>query len=182
MLRSIVFIGLIACGGGGSSGDLGDPDPRCTALCASTDATCSADTAKCEPICQVRVAGMMPLCATCLIDHAATLCGGGMTCCPRPDYPNSVLDCASSCTDSVGVNPSGDHPICTAICTSSEPSCSADVTSCLAQCDARVSGVSGKCALCLLENANGGTCNSGSVCCPHPSFPTSTNTCASVCN
>jgi hypothetical protein len=178
----VLVVGLmVACGGGSSGPELGDPDPRCTALCASTEPTCSAATAECEPVCQVRVAGMKPVCATCLLDHAATLCGGGATCCPDPDYPNSVVDCADSCADSDGVNPSGDHPICTDICASSEPSCSADVSACLAQCDARVHGVSGLCALCLLEGANGGTCAGGDVCCPHPQFPTSTETCASVC-
>ena len=180
----VVVSFLIACGGGSAGPDgLGETDARCTALCASDDATCSMATAECEPECQVRVAGMKPLCATCLLEHAGTLCGGdAAACCPSPDYPNSVTDCADSCADSLGVNPSGDHPICTDICSSGEASCSAEVMSCLAQCDARVHGVSGLCALCLLENANGGSCGSGMVCCPHANFPTSTETCASVCN
>ena len=53
---------------------------------------------------------------------------------------------------------------------------------CLQQCDARVAGVSGLCALCLLEGANGGTCASGQTCCPSPHFPTTVEACASVCS
>jgi hypothetical protein len=49
------------------------------------------------------------------------------------------------------------------------------------QCEARVSGVSGLCALCLLDRANGGSCGSGQICCPHPEFPASTSDCTDVC-
>lgn len=139
-------------------------------------------TADCEPLCQVRVAGMAPLCATCLLDSAGTRCSSNATCCPDPSYPNGVTDCATECAGSAGVNPSGDHPICADICKSDEPSCSTEVASCLSQCDARVAGVSGLCALCLLDNANGGTCGSGMVCCPNPHFPATTASCTSVCN
>ena len=184
MKWTVVLVLLVACGGGDSSSQLGDIDARCKALCASTEATCSTEVTTCEQECQLRVADISPVCTTCLLEnsHGGT-CSVGMICCPDPQFPQGPVDCASSCADSVGVNPSGDHPICTAICASSEPTCDADVASCLAQCDARVQGVSGLCALCLLDGANGGVCAGGDTCCPsHPTFPTSVASCDSVCN
>src|SRR5271157_2609044 len=106
-------------GGGGANGggDLGPLDSRCAALCASSDNACSSDVAQCQPVCQVRVANMSTLCATCLLQGSnGGACGGNGPCCPNPEFPQTVLDCASSCTGSAGVNPSGDHPICADIC------------------------------------------------------------------
>jgi hypothetical protein len=182
----LLWLGLTACGGEGddddNGGGLGTLDARCEALCADSEPACDADVAACEPVCQVRVAGMAPLCATCLIEGANNgACGGGGPCCPDPDFPNSVLDCASSCGDSAGVNPSGDHPICTALCADDDPACSADSTQCFQQCQARIQGVSGLCALCLLEGASNGSCSPGQPCCPDPDFPTPVSACAAAC-
>jgi hypothetical protein len=168
-------------GGGNGAGDLGPLDSRCTALCASSDNACTSNVAQCQPVCQVRVAGMSSLCATCLLQGSNSgACGGNGPCCPNPEFPQTVVDCASSCVGSAGVNPSGDHPICTDICSSGDATCTAQVTQCLQQCDARVHGVSGLCALCLLEGANGGACPGGAHCCPSPEFADPTP-CASVC-
>ena len=178
-----------ACSNGGNGGDgggnqeLGQLDPRCESLCMSSDTACSPDVTSCQPLCQVRVAGMSSLCATCLLDRSnGGTCSSGTLCCPHPQFPNKALDCASSCTGSKGVNPSGNHPICTKICSNNDASCSTQVSQCIQQCQASIQGVSGLCALCLLDGANGGTCSSGMVCCPHPSFPTSVTDCSSVCN
>ena len=177
----VAMVLLVGCGGSDTSSSLGEIDARCKALCASSEPTCGSDVTTCEQECQIRVQNMAPLCGTCLLEHSnGGTCAAGEVCCPSPDFPNSVMDCGSSCSGSVGVNPSP-HPICNDICASHEPTCSAQVQSCLDACDARVAGVSGLCALCLLEGANGGTCASGEVCCPSPHFPTSVETCASVC-
>jgi hypothetical protein len=179
----IVYVLVLVAACGGSSTGLGAIDARCKTLCASSDASCATEVTSCEDECQLRVAGMTAACTTCLLDRAnAGTCSVGQTCCPNAEFPNTVLACASSCTGSPGVNPSGDHPICTDICASSEPSCSTAVTSCLQQCDARVRGTTGLCALCLLQDANGGTCASGQTCCPSPEFPTSATSCSSVCS
>jgi hypothetical protein len=69
-----------------------------------------------------------------------------------------------------------------ALCSSSEPACETDAAACLAECQARIQGVSGLCALCLLDGAHGGPCSSGSTCCPDPVFPTEVATCAALCN
>jgi len=186
MLARMAFVAMVvtaACGGGDSENSgLGTLDGRCQALCADTDTGCEDDTARCELECQVRVAGMEPTCATCLLENSnAGTCGGGSTCCPDPEFNNSVLECASLCSTSEGVNPSGNHPICAAICATTDITCEDAETSCLAECNARVQGVTGLCALCLLEDANGGVCG-GSPCCPdNPEFPTSVQECASVC-
>jgi hypothetical protein len=177
--------GTGASGSGGNGGGgvgLGQLDPRCESLCDDSDAACSADVVECQQECQVRVAGMSGLCATCLLEGSdGGTCGSGGTCCPNPSFPSSVLDCASSCSGSMGVNPSGDHPICIAICNSDDAACDADVTQCFQECRARIQGVSGICALCLLEDADGGVCGSGDLCCPDPNFPTSVEACAGAC-
>src|SRR5438105_2266581 len=143
-MMKLVFVLVVVVACGGSSTSLGPPDPRCESLCASTTASCSMAVTDCQQECQLRVANMTPTCTTCLLDQAnGGTCSSGMTCCPSPEFPNSVLDCQSSCSGSVGVNPSGDHPICTKICASSDASCSAQASSCLEQCDARVRGVTG---------------------------------------
>ncbi len=171
-----------ACGDGGGGGGLGQLDPRCESLCADSDVACAAEVTRCQPVCQVRVTGMSALCATCLLEGSnGGSCGPGGPCCPNPNFPNSVLDCASPCSGSQGVNPSGDHPICTDICSSSDAACSTAAAQCLQECQARIQGVSGLCALCLLEGAQGGGCAAGLSCCPNPTFPTSVSTCASVC-
>jgi hypothetical protein len=82
----------------------------------------------------------------------------------------------------MGVNPSGDHPICAALCSTNDAACSAQAKQCLQECKARIQGVSGLCALCLLEGSNGGDCAPGAPCCPDPEFPTSVSACASVCS
>lgn len=173
---------LVGCGGGGSSGGPFDSiDARCTALCMSSEPTCAADVTDCEQLCQLRVADVQSLCTTCLLDHAnGGTCSSGAVCCPRAHFPNGVEDCKTECTGSTGVNPT-EHPVCADICASSEPSCTAQAQSCLDQCEARVHGVSGLCALCLLEGANGGTCASGSICCPSPHFPNGTADCTDAC-
>ena len=179
-----LMVALAACGGGSGGDDdmsLGTIDARCTALCKSSEPTCTDDVTDCQQLCQVRVADMGSLCATCLLDHAnGGVCGGGQVCCPDPEFPNGVQDCETECTGSTGVNPA-QHPICVDLCASDEPSCSGQVSACMDQCEARVQGVSGLCALCLLDGANGGTCASGQVCCPSPHFPTSTADCTDVC-
>jgi hypothetical protein len=186
-MKWLVLVLVAACGG--SSGDdgmsLGTIDARCKTLCASNEPTCGSDVTTCEQECQVRVQDMKPLCGTCLLENAnGGECTTGQICCPRPEFPNSALDCGSACAGSVGVNPSP-HPICNQICANSDASCGSAVQSCLDTCDARVAGVSGLCALCLLEGANGGVCagggGGGQPCCPSPEFPTSVNACASVC-
>jgi len=183
MKRMAILVLVAACGGGGSSDSLGEIDARCKNLCASSEGSCSMDVTTCEQDCQLRVQNMAPLCATCLLENdSGGTCSSGMICCPSPEFPNSVLDCGSSCAGSVGVNPTPDHPICTDICSSAHVECASDVQTCLQQCDARVAGVSGLCALCLLEGANGGTCVSGQTCCPSPHFPTTVEACASVCS
>lgn len=181
-MRAWVVVMMIGSGcGGGEAMSLGPIDARCTALCMSSEPTCTTDVTDCEQLCQLRVADVASLCTTCLLDHSnAGTCGSGQVCCPDPNFPNGVLDCTTECTGSVGVNPSA-HPICTDVCASNEPSCSAAVTTCLDQCEARVHGVTGLCALCLLDGANGGTCGSGQICCPHPEFPAQTAACAAVC-
>lgn len=183
-MKTLVMVLVLVAACGGSSGDgmsLGAIDARCKTLCASNEPTCGSDVTRCEQECQLRVQNMAPQCGTCLLENSnGGTCSNGQVCCPRADFPNSALDCGSACAGSVGVNPSP-HPICNDICGSSEPSCGSDVQSCLDACDQRVAGVSGLCALCLLEGANGGTCASGQICCPSPHFPTSVNACASVC-
>lgn len=169
-----------ACGASGG-GDLGPPDSRCQSLCASADATCAADVSACQDQCQLRVTDIAPLCTTCLLDGASGgTCNSGAPCCPRAYFPDGVSDCSDACAGSTGVNPT-DHPICDEICASSDASCSAEVTSCLDQCEARIAGVSGVCALCLLDGASGGDCASGTRCCPHPYFPTPVSACSAFC-
>jgi hypothetical protein len=180
-MRKLVLVAVMACSGGSTS--LGQLDPRCETLCASNVGSCSTAVTDCQQECQLRVANMTPTCTTCLLDRAnGGTCSQGAVCCPSPDFPNSALACESSCVGSVGVNPSGDHPICTEICASSDATCSSQAASCLELCDTRVRGVTGLCALCLLDGANGGTCASGQTCCPSPQFPTSATSCAPVCN
>jgi hypothetical protein len=182
MKAVLVMVLVAACGGDSSSTSLGEIDARCKSLCASSEASCSMDVTTCEQDCQLRVQNMAPLCATCLLESSnAGTCSQGQVCCPSPEFPNSVLDCGSACAGSVGVNPTPHHPICSDLCASTDAACSADAQSCLDQCDARVAGVSGLCALCLLEGANGGVCASGQTCCPSPHFPTSVADCSSVC-
>jgi hypothetical protein len=79
------------------------------------------------------------------------------------------------------VNPAGDHPICTKVCSSDDASCSAAVTQCLQECNSRVRGVDGVCALCLLDGAHSGTCAGGGPCCPEPEFPSRASACAAFC-
>lgn len=177
----LALVLVVACGG--SSTSLGPLDPRCEALCSNSTASCSTAVTDCQQECQLRVANMTATCATCLLDHAnGGTCSAGQTCCPSPEFPNSVIDCQDSCKGSVGVNPAGDHPICSEICASTDSTCSTEASSCLQQCDARVAGVTGLCALCLLDGANGGACTVGQTCCPSPEFPTSATTCSSVCS
>lgn len=181
---AILLIGAAACGTRDDDGlaGLGTLDPRCESLCADTDPACTAEVAECEPLCQVRVAGMTSLCATCLLEGADSGdCGGGGPCCPDPSFMNDVLTCENSCADSAGVNPAGDHPICTSICSDTDPACSTEVTACFQLCGARIEGVSGLCALCLLDGADPGDCGGGGPCCPDPSFPSSVPACAAVC-
>jgi len=175
---------LLSCTGGeGDDDDLGQLDPRCEALCSDDDATCTADVTECEQVCQARIAGVSASCATCLLDNSnGGTCAGGETCCPDPEFPSSALDCAALCEGSVGVNPSGTHPLCDALCSDEDPSCADEVTLCLQECQARIQGVTGLCATCLLEDANGGTCAGGTTCCPDPEFPTSVTDCAALCN
>ena len=80
------------------------------------------------------------------------------------------------------MNPPDDHPICTDLCFSSDTECSSAVAQCLDECHARIQGVSGLCALCLLDGAYGGVCGGGGACCPDPEFPASANACATVCD
>jgi len=179
----VVLVLVAACGGsGGDDGmSLGAIDARCKTLCASNEPACGSDVTACEQECQVRVQDMAPLCGTCLLEHSnGGVCSSGQLCCPSPEFPNSVMDCGSSCTGSVGVNPAP-HPICTSLCSSTDASCSAQAQSCLDSCEARIAGVSGLCALCLLEGANGGVCDSNQTCCPAANFPTSVESCASDC-
>lgn len=167
--------------GAGGSNNLGPLDPRCSALCSSNDSSCTAAISDCEPRCQIRVAGMTPLCATCLLDKSdGGTCGSGGPCCPHPSFPNSVVECASSCKGSNGINPAS-HPVCAHLCASSDSACSMESAACLQQCEARIQGVSGLCALCLLDGANGGTCGSDGPCCPHADFPTAVTACSTVC-
>ena len=181
MKRALVIAVLAACGGSNPSDSIGDIDARCTALCTSSEPTCSADVTTCEQECQLRVQNVQPFCATCLLeDSNGGECSVNQICCPSPEFPNSVLDCGSACADSAGVNPSN-HPICADICASDDAACSTDAKACLDECNARVAGVSGLCALCLLDGANGGVCAGGQTCCPNPQFPRSVNDCASVC-
>jgi hypothetical protein len=175
-----------ACGGGGGARDAagsGALDPRCESLCATTATDCNAKVASCEAVCQIRVTGMAPTCATCLLEQSnGGVCADALTCCPSPEFPMRTLDCASACAGSVGVNPSVTHPICAALCASDDASCQTDAAHCVDTCQARIHGVSGLCALCLLDRANGGSCTPGAPCCPHPEFPTSANACASLCS
>ncbi len=185
-LSSLVVMILVAgCASSpatdGASVDLGPLDPRCQSLCQSSDASCASDVADCEPRCQIRVAGMSDACATCLLDQADKgTCASGAPCCPSPHFPAKVLDCAKSCAGSDGKNPSP-HPVCTHLCASSDPSCDADAKACLDGCEARIKGATGLCALCLLDGASGGSCASDAPCCPHPEYPTSAASCASIC-
>lgn len=185
----LVALVAAACGGGGQGGggdddgELGPLDPRCRSLCADSDSACTAEVAECEPVCQVRVAGVSPLCATCLLEGAHNgACGDGVPCCPDPSFPNSVLECKTACAGSMGVNPAGDHPICADLCSTNDAACNTQARQCLQECEARVQGVSGLCALCLLEGSNGGACSPGAPCCPDPSFPNTVSACASVCS
>jgi hypothetical protein len=172
---------LGACGSSGGGDTLGTLDPRCSALCASSDATCSGEVTDCQNLCQVRVAGMASTCATCLLDGSnGGSCAAGQTCCPDPHFA-AVMGCADPCKDSQGVNPSGTHPICADLCATTEASCSTQAASCVSECQARIAGVSGLCALCLLQGASGGNCSSGMVCCPNPSFPMAVSACSAFC-
>ena len=176
-----VVVVLVGCGGGGGTMPFDTIDARCTALCKSSEPTFSDEVTTCEQECQLRVADVMSLCTTCLLDHAnAGTCAQGQICCPNAEFPNGVQDCKTECTGSVGVNPAP-SPLCTDLCASTEPTCTAQAQSCLDQCEARVNGVSGLCALCLLDGANGGTCTSGQICCPSPHFPAQTADCTAVC-
>jgi hypothetical protein len=190
-LPALLLATLLGCGGdddgdGGDPGDgIGDIDPRCASLCEEEDQSCAADVSLCEDVCQSRVAGVSSLCATCLLEGSDSgECSSGGPCCPDPDF-ESVLDCASSCEGESGVNPSGDHPVCVALCSHDDPVCEADASQCLAECKARIEGVSGLCATCLLEDSHSGACDGGSgdedPCCPDPDFPTTTEDCAAVC-
>ncbi len=177
----LIAAACAACSDSDSSNDLGPNDARCVALCKDTDAACAADVRECEAVCQVRVKEMQPLCATCLIENAnAGICGGGSTCCPDAAFPNSPIDCATECSGSIGVNPVN-HPVCVELCATANDACSPQAAECMQACQARVTGVSGLCALCLLEGARNGACNVGSLCCPDPSFPATTSMCAAVC-
>jgi hypothetical protein len=183
ILVGLLVAGLTACGGDDDDGGgLGALDPRCEALCADGQAACSGDVAACQTQCQVRVAGLASLCASCLLQDMDTgACLPGALCCPDPAFPRSVLDCADVCADSAGVNPSGDHPICVEACSSSDPdACTVEITQCLSDCRSYVAGVSGLCALCLLEGADGGACAS-EPCCPDLELPAAVNDCAAFC-
>ncbi len=181
----LVYVLLSGCNSepnpnGGS--DLGELDPRCEALCSEQATDCSDAVSECEQLCQVRIAGVSDLCATCLVEDAQTDCGGSSLCCPNPSFPNTVLDCDSSCATSQGVNPQGDHPVCVKICTSDDAACEDSDAYCLQKCHARIAGVSGLCATCLLDGAYGGECGAGQACCPYLECPTSAEDCAGVCN
>lgn len=130
----------------------------------------------------MRSAQLSAPCSTCLLEGATIgPCSPGEPCCPDPDFARSVLECASSCADSTGVNPAGDHPICVDLCATDEAECSTDAEQCFDACNARIQGVSGLCALCLLEGASSGGCNGDGPCCPDPDYPASAEACASVC-
>lgn len=70
---------------------------------------------------------------------------------------------------------------CVALCEDDAPECADAVADCRAVCAARIDGLEGLCRACLLEDANGGACSAGSLCCPDPEFPSSTLDCAEVC-
>ncbi|HEY3354580.1 MAG TPA: hypothetical protein VGQ83_15115 [Polyangia bacterium] len=186
-LRACVVVALLVlgspgCGDGSGGGGLGALDPRCDALCAESDPACASAVTECQSVCQVRVAGLASLCATCLLEGAnGGTCGGGGPCCPAPEFPASVRACADACAGSAGVNPAGDHPLCEALCADDDAACSADSAACFDECRVRIQGVSGLCALCLLEGAQNGACNAGAPCCPSPDFPTTVADCADVC-
>jgi hypothetical protein len=185
ILLAFCLVVFVACGGGSGDpgGGLGPTDPRCESLCASNDMSCANDVAECKPVCQVRVAGFSAPCSTCLLDGAhGGACSPGVPCCPDPQFRNTVIDCAGMCAGSKGINPGGNHPICTALCSSDDMACAADVASCMQTCQARIQGVSGLCAICLLEGANGGSCSGGASCCPHPQFPRPATACAALCS
>lgn len=157
-------------------------DGRCRALCSDSDESCSADVTSCELVCQSRIAGVSSLCATCLLEGAnGGACDGGGPCCPDPDFPSSPLDCSAVCTGESGAPFSGVHPVCEDLCASDDGSCSAQAGQCRDECSARVNGVSGLCATCLLEDANGGACDGGGPCCPDPNFPTGAADCLAFC-
>ena len=59
-------------------------------------------------------------------------------------------------------------PRCQSLCSSEEPECTDGVDSCELECQVRVVGMSSICATCLLDNANGGSCGLGGLCCPNP--------------
>ena len=184
-MKHLAWLIVFAACDGGSSGTGPDPfatiDARCKALCMSDEPTCSTDVTTCEQECQLRVAGMQSLCATCLLENSdGGDCASGEICCPDAHFPNGALDCKDACATSTGVNPAH-NPLCSDLCSSDEPTCTDEATACLDQCEARIAGVSGLCALCLLDDANGGTCSSGSVCCPSPHFGTTVEACADVC-
>ncbi len=172
----------VGCGGGGGDDGLGTLDARCMALCMSSEPTCTTEVTDCQTQCQLRVADVASACTTCLLDHAnAGTCASGMVCCPNAEFPNGVEDCKTECAGSAGVNPA-QHPLCTDLCASDEPTCTSQASMCVDTCEARIHGVTGLCALCLLDGANGGNCASGQICCPDPHFPTATSDCADVCN
>lgn len=117
---------FIACGGGGNGGNaLGPVDPQCESLCDDSDMRCAKDVAECKSVCQVRVAGLSPMCSACLLDGAnGGSCPGGTPCCPDPQF-HDVIDCAGVCVGSKGINPPGEHPICTALCSNEDTACAA---------------------------------------------------------
>src|SRR3569623_3590854 len=133
------MVGLVlvsACGGsGGDDGmSLGAIDARCKTLCASNEPACGSDVTACEQECQVRVQDMAPLCGTCLLEHSnGSVCSSGQLCCPSPEFPNSVMDCGSSCSGSVCVY-TATNEIFTSLCSSTDVSCSAQAQSCLDSC------------------------------------------------
>ncbi len=196
----LAAIGGLACvpgggGGGGSGGaggagampDAGGPgqalDERCVALCEDEDPVCADAVNGCRAVCAARIDGLEGLCRACLLEDAnGGACAGGATCCPDPEFPTSTLDCAEVCAEQPGAAPADPHPLCLDVCSDEDPACAEDAAACLAECARLIEGVSGYCATCLLEEANGGACAGGASCCPSFSPGRSVLDCVDVCD
>lgn len=171
---------------------------KCLQLCeAAPGSTCELDRPQCLDDCRARTQDIPTGCARCITDNSEAMfetcidSGNGPNCGCSEAVFSAVYEngCETFCS-SIGVETSHSFDErCAAFCGPATPACEDDdIIDCRTQCSGHASGLSRRCARCLLDASTSpyGTCidfGEGPSCaCYSASFaPISVDECATFC-
>jgi hypothetical protein len=171
---------------------------KCLQLCeAAPDSPCESDRPRCLDDCRARTQDIPVVCARCITDNSEAMFGScidfgnGPSCgCDEAVFSTVYENGCETFCSSISVETSHSFEArCTALCGPSTAACEdEDILECRTQCSSHASGLSQRCARCLLDASTSpsGTCidfGTGPSCsCDSATFaPISVNECATFC-